>query len=48
MIGGHASFGVIPREHWDQPDWIDDEKAKNARVRMAGLPYGGALPIWAS
>lgn len=37
-------FGVIPKEHWYQPDWIDEEKATKERNRMAALnvKYGGA------
>jgi hypothetical protein len=27
-------FGLIPSEHWNQPDWIDEEKATAAREDM--------------
>ena len=42
-----VSFGTIPREHWVQPEWIDEEKAHEARRRMGMdrinlVPYGGA------
>ena len=41
-----VSFGTIPREHWVQPEWIDEEKAKEGRIRMGmdkinPVPYGG-------
>ena len=40
------SFGVIPQEHWVQPEWIDEEHAKAERKKMAShvlhlIPYGG-------
>ncbi|EJD06044.1 glycosyltransferase family 15 protein [Fomitiporia mediterranea MF3/22] len=39
-------YGQIPSEHWYQPDWIDDEKARQARERMQkdNVIYGGSLP----
>ncbi|KIJ55525.1 glycosyltransferase family 15 protein [Sphaerobolus stellatus SS14] len=30
-----VSYGLIPKEHWFQPDWIDEEKAREARVKLA-------------
>lgn len=38
------SFGQIPREHWYQPDWVDEEKARNGRLKMMaqGIIYAGA------
>lgn len=27
-------FGLIPKEHWNQPDWIDEEKATASREAM--------------
>ncbi|KAF8879573.1 glycosyl transferase [Infundibulicybe gibba] len=27
-------FGVVPREHWNQPDWIDEEKATAGRAAL--------------
>ncbi|KAI0704653.1 glycosyltransferase family 15 protein [Earliella scabrosa] len=43
-IAGPVSFGLIPRDHWFQPDWIDEEKAAAGRAQMAadGVVYGGA------
>ena len=42
-ISGPVSFGLIPRDHWFQPDWIDEEKAAAGRAQMAadGVVYGG-------
>ena len=40
-----VEFGVIPKDHWYQPDWIDEQKATSARNRMAAanVKYGGML-----
>lgn len=36
-------FGLIPRDHWDAPSWIDEEKAAEARRKMQqeNVVYGG-------
>lgn len=34
LISGNTHYGVIPKEHWSYPDWIDQEKAKKARQEM--------------
>ena len=34
-----VSFGTIPREHWVQPEWIDEERAQEARRQM-GIQMG--------
>lgn len=38
-------LGIIPKEHWSYPSWIDVEKADQARQRMAeqGVLYGDSL-----
>lgn len=40
-------FGLIPHDHWYQPDWIDEEKASAARDEMVRnqVIYGG---MWMS
>ncbi|KAI0322244.1 glycosyltransferase family 15 protein [Amylostereum chailletii] len=42
-----VSFGLISREHWEQPEWIDEQKASAARKSMSGMmrfvPYGGSI-----
>lgn len=39
-------FGLIPHDHWYQPDWIDEEKASAARDEMVRnqVIYGGSVP----
>ncbi|KAF7363459.1 Glycosyltransferase family 15 protein [Mycena sanguinolenta] len=38
-----VSFGLIPRTHWVQPDWIDEDRARMGRLKMMGqrIIYGG-------
>ncbi|KAJ3903112.1 glycosyltransferase family 15 protein [Lentinula edodes] len=40
------SFGLIPKEHWYQPDWIDEEKATEGRAQMqaANIIYADSVP----
>jgi alpha 1,2-mannosyltransferase len=39
-------FGLIPHDHWFQPDWIDEERASAAREEMVKnqVIYGGSVP----
>ncbi|KAF5365138.1 hypothetical protein D9757_012617 [Collybiopsis confluens] len=41
-------FGVVPKEHWSQPEWIDVEKAEKAMKQMElhGVKYGGSMSSW--
>lgn len=43
-ISSTAEFGLIPKEHWGYPEFVDQEKAKQERVRMAqdSVIYGGS------
>lgn len=43
VISSSAQYGVIPHDHWNQPDWIDEERAKASREAMvdANIIYGG-------
>ncbi|KIK57814.1 glycosyltransferase family 15 protein [Collybiopsis luxurians FD-317 M1] len=36
-------FGLIPKEHWDQPPWIDEDRARESRQKMMAkkIIYGG-------
>ena len=38
-------FGLIPHEHWFQPAWIDEERAKKGRDKMKeeNIIYGGVF-----
>lgn len=38
-------YGLIPREEWVQPDWIDEEKARASREEMMknNVIYGGVF-----
>ncbi|PFH47538.1 glycosyltransferase family 15 protein [Amanita thiersii Skay4041] len=38
-------FGLIPHDHWYQPNWIDEPKAEAARKKMENeqIIYGGSV-----
>lgn len=42
IVSGTAKYGLIPKEHWSYPDWIDQEKAAAGRKAMeeAKIIYG--------
>jgi len=41
-------FGLIPQEHWYQPDWIDEDRARAGRSRMMakGIIYAGKQKLY--
>ncbi|KAJ7211167.1 glycosyltransferase family 15 protein [Mycena pura] len=41
-----VSFGQVPREHWFQPDWVDEDLARAGRDKMVeqGIIYAGSVP----
>ena len=43
LTDSKMEFGVIPHDHWFQPDWIDESKASAERKQMEseGVIYGG-------
>ncbi|KAJ7874645.1 glycosyltransferase family 15 protein [Mycena leptocephala] len=45
LTPSRVEFGVIPKEHWFQPDWIDKEKAQKAMEQMErqNVKYGGNI-----
>ncbi|KAI0073984.1 glycosyltransferase family 15 protein [Panus rudis PR-1116 ss-1] len=45
VVSGPVEFGLIPHDHWYQPDWIDEEKAKAGREKMQqdNIIYGGSV-----
>lgn len=44
LTRAEVEFGLIPKDHWVQPPWIDEEKATAAREEMVqqNVIYGGA------
>ncbi|KAF7355951.1 Glycosyltransferase family 15 protein [Mycena venus] len=38
-----VKFGLIPHEHWFQPDWIDEARASAVRHRMGPILYGDSV-----
>lgn len=45
FVSSKVSYGVIPPEHWNQPDQIDEEKASAGREEMirSSVIYGGSV-----
>jgi len=45
LSSGTIEFGLVPPEHWNQPDWIDEEKATASRNKMVehNIIYGGSV-----
>ncbi|KAJ7485652.1 glycosyltransferase family 15 protein [Mycena latifolia] len=46
ITSGTVSFGLIPREHWVQPDWVDEDRARAGREKMVAqdIIYAGSVP----
>ena len=47
LTDAKIEFGLVPKEHWVQPDWIDEEKASAARKDMVehNVIYGGRSSV---
>jgi len=45
LTDAEIHWGLIPRDEWFQPDWIDETKATAGRNKMEqdGIIYGGSL-----
>ncbi|AJT73475.1 AIC_G0049820.mRNA.1.CDS.1 [Saccharomyces cerevisiae] len=45
LVSGTTKYGVIPKEHWSFPDWIDEEKAAQVRKEMGEkrIIYGDSI-----
>jgi len=45
VTGALIEFGVIPKDHWYQPEWVDEERAKKGREKMEEerIIYGGSV-----
>jgi alpha 1,2-mannosyltransferase len=46
LTPSQVEFGLIPREHWFQPDWIDEERPRKEGTpwKKKGIIYGGSVP----
>jgi len=46
VVGSKTTYGLIPKEHWVQPDHIDEVKATAARLKMIEekVIYGHSVP----
>ncbi|KAI8997582.1 nucleotide-diphospho-sugar transferase [Pilobolus umbonatus] len=44
MTNAEVHYGLVPKEHWSYPDWIDVNYAAQCRSEMArrGIVYGGS------
>lgn len=45
LVSGNASYGIIPKEHWSMPSWIDKVKAAKVReeMRKKKIIYGDSV-----
>ncbi|KAG5350041.1 hypothetical protein C0989_000520 [Termitomyces sp. Mn162] len=45
LSASKMEFGLIPRDHWFQPEWIDEKKAAASRNKMEEekIIYGGSV-----
>ena len=37
LVSGKTYFGLVPKEHWSFPAWIDQEKAATTREEMVSV-----------
>ncbi|KAF8205430.1 glycosyltransferase family 15 protein [Mycena galopus ATCC 62051] len=46
LTNGTASFGLVPNEHWVQPEWIDEDVARAGRNKMVAqnIIYAESVP----
>ncbi|KAG1472263.1 hypothetical protein G6F56_001641 [Rhizopus delemar] len=44
MTNAEVHYGLVPKEHWSYPDWIDQEHAAECRKDLEdrGIIYGGS------
>ena len=47
LTNSKVEFGLVPTEHWNQPQWINETKPSLARQRLLkdGVPYGGEFRL---
>lgn len=46
LVSGKTKYGLIPKEHWSVPSFIDNDKFDKARKKlgMEDVPYGDSVP----
>ncbi|KAG9048689.1 alpha 1,2-mannosyltransferase 2.4.1 [Tulasnella sp. UAMH 9824] len=46
VVSTKTEYGLIPHDHWYQPKWIDEDRAKANRKKMEDkqVIYGGSVP----
>lgn len=46
LTDADVKYGTIPKDHWVQPSWIDENRASKARDDMVKnkVIYGGSVP----
>jgi len=46
VTNAQVQYGLIPNDHWVQPDWIDEDRATESRNKMIKdqVIYGGSVP----
>lgn len=46
LVSGKTFYGLIGKEHWSFPEWIDQDKAKKVREDMSErkIIYGDSIP----
>lgn len=47
LTDAKVEFGVVPKDHWNQPDWVDEPTAEAWRDWMVGegIIYAGTQCI---
>lgn len=48
LASSNVSYGVIPSDHWNQPEWIDEDKATAGRNKLVAqkIIYGGTFVLF--
>ena len=45
LVSGKTKYGLVPKEHWSFPQWVDQKKAAKAREQMGAknIIYGDSI-----
>ncbi|KAK7039323.1 glycosyltransferase family 15 protein [Favolaschia claudopus] len=45
VVSSEVQYGQVPREHWVQPEWIDEDRATKGRDQLVAenVIYGGSV-----